>query len=235
VSVNTKKLNWGQIIAAIIAAIATITAALIATNISTKKIAQDETIKSFNEQLNTHENKLKELNDKYSKIGDKIPELEGKIKQAEGKIPKDETISGINKQLIFHGNELEKLRVNYYPLWNEIPNLLSKAKKEIVIQNGTCEGGYKSYDKWTLHTGSGARNYPLIVRFDPIHKFPEPPRIMLSITGFDGLNELNAVNRILVTAKNVTTEGFEILVQTWANTTVHTVWVDWLAFYAPKK
>ena len=58
-------------------------------------------------------------------------------------------------------------------------------------------------------------------------EFAAFPLIHLSITGLDVCNEDAA--RVTVTAENVTTKGFEIVVATWLDTRIWRTQVSWLA------
>jgi hypothetical protein len=68
-----------------------------------------------------------------------------------------------------------------------------------------------------------------------IFKNPAPikRKVMLAITELDILHGEN--HRLRVFARDITREGFTIKAQTWGETVVWSVGVDWLAIAVPKR
>jgi hypothetical protein len=93
------------------------------------------------------------------------------------------------------------------------------------IQTGEVSGIYHERPDWTLATGTGGRYYRIAVTFSS--PFLVAPKITLALRGLDvdGVNN----NRILLTAENITVNGFDLVFHTWADTVVYAVWATWTA------
>lgn len=70
----------------------------------------------------------------------------------------------------------------------------------------------------------------LCVRVGFSRPFRSPPLVHLGLTGFD-ISERDCA-RLSLEARNVTRDGFEIVVGTWFNTVIWRVEVSWLALGA---
>lgn len=82
---------------------------------------------------------------------------------------------------------------------------------------------------WTLDKAvaitAGARTFCVAVAFDS--PFTSPPVVHLGLTGFD-IDQRDS-SRLTVKAENITTDGFQAIISTWAATRVFSVELDWLA------
>ncbi|MEZ5387784.1 MAG: H-type lectin domain-containing protein [Prosthecobacter sp.] len=72
---------------------------------------------------------------------------------------------------------------------------------------------------------SGARSFSVEVMFDS--PFTSPPVVHLGLTGFD-LDQRDS-SRLTVKAENITANGFQAVITTWASSRVFSVEFDWLA------
>jgi hypothetical protein len=93
------------------------------------------------------------------------------------------------------------------------------------IQTGETFNGFQQNSDWTLSTGTGVRTYRTVVEFDS--PFQVPPKVSLALRGQDV--EATANNRLLLTAENITVDGFELVYQTWLETLIYSVWTSWTA------
>lgn len=71
----------------------------------------------------------------------------------------------------------------------------------------------------------GARTFCVEVVFDS--PFTSPPVVHLGLTGFD-IDQRDS-SRLTVKAENITVNGFQTIISTWATTRVFSVEMDWLA------
>lgn len=76
---------------------------------------------------------------------------------------------------------------------------------------------------WTLHQWSG--RFTTHVSFQ--QPFAKPPQVIVNLAGLDVSNARNT--RVTVSANNVSTSGFDLVVDTWADTILYAVWVSWIA------
>lgn len=99
--------------------------------------------------------------------------------------------------------------------------------KEFKVQGGALVNGYSANpEKWNLLTGTGNREFTSHVDFK--EAYAEKPVVVLAISGLDVLNAAN--NRITATPTNVTPTGFDINYQTWADSQISSVFLNWTAF-----
>jgi H-type lectin domain len=99
--------------------------------------------------------------------------------------------------------------------------------KEFKVQGGALVNGYSTNpEKWNLLTGTGNREFTSHVDFK--EAYAEKPVVVLAISGLDVLNAAN--NRITATPTNVTPTGFDINYQTWADSQIWSVFLNWTAF-----
>ena len=80
---------------------------------------------------------------------------------------------------------------------------------------------------WTLNTGNGDRTFlsPDIGFLPP---FGSPPRVLVALSGVDA--DHNANVRVIVEAVEIENDEFNIRVNTWADTSLHSVQVTFLAY-----
>jgi len=81
-------------------------------------------------------------------------------------------------------------------------------------------------DDGTMWRGQGPREARAPVRFD--EAYLNPPHVQVALSMWDIANTSNM--RADVQAENITTEGFEIVFRTWADTQVARVRVAWTSF-----
>lgn len=98
-----------------------------------------------------------------------------------------------------------------------------------AIQSGTFYYGFLTNPtEWNLDKGSGDRE------FDAEIKFPRPfvgtPTVVLTLTGLDASNTANT--RVTIVSRDVTPADFEVLVHTWSDSKVYSVWGSWIAYGA---
>lgn len=73
---------------------------------------------------------------------------------------------------------------------------------------------------------AGPRTFTAPIAFTK--PFPEAPTVTTALTAFDIYNDSNA--RISVSARNVTAEGFELVLHTWNTTKIWACTVTWMAY-----
>jgi hypothetical protein len=78
---------------------------------------------------------------------------------------------------------------------------------------------------WTLSSGTAVRLYFADVKFP--WKFAHPPTVMVALTSIDAEHTSNT--RVLITAVNVNSEGFQVRMQTWADSIIWGLSYSWIA------
>lgn len=94
------------------------------------------------------------------------------------------------------------------------------------IQSGDLSCDYNSCTGWTLHTGTGVRQYIKRITF-PI-AFSSPPKVVSNVHGFDLDYRVNS--RMDVVIQNVTSTGFDVVFHTYADSIVYAVYSTWIAY-----
>lgn len=79
---------------------------------------------------------------------------------------------------------------------------------------------------WNLHQGIGPRSYTVHVSF--LEPFQSVPIVLVSLRMLDVGNMTNT--RAHVLAENVTQEGFDLVIHTWADTVLYGAEVTWMAY-----
>jgi hypothetical protein len=95
----------------------------------------------------------------------------------------------------------------------------------LSIQAGETNNGYGDNQDWRLHIGSGQRTYTTAVKFNS--PFQEPPKVSVALSGQDIGGTKN--NRILVIARDITVNGFNLVYITWEDSIVYGIWTSWTA------
>ncbi len=91
---------------------------------------------------------------------------------------------------------------------------------------GTFYVGYVATPKnWGLNTGSGARSAKFPIKFG--EGFSNPPQVVVAMSGLDVGNGANT--RVELGVEKVTPTGFTLVVKTWADTVLYSVWGMWYA------
>ncbi|HEY0027005.1 MAG TPA: H-type lectin domain-containing protein [Allosphingosinicella sp.] len=87
------------------------------------------------------------------------------------------------------------------------------------------ESIFSQYPNGPMWTGNGPRSVTKDVKFRC--PFACPPQVVASISTLDAGNAANT--RVSVTCQAITTTGFQIKVETWADTKLAMVAVAWVA------
>ncbi|HBE16223.1 MAG TPA: hypothetical protein DEG17_16565 [Cyanobacteria bacterium UBA11149] len=87
-------------------------------------------------------------------------------------------------------------------------------------------GAYAEPKIWNLLNGSGERKFITHVYFE--EPYQKPPTVIVSLTGMDVSNVSNL--RIMVSPINITETGFDLELQTWADSQIVSLWSNWTAF-----
>lgn len=102
------------------------------------------------------------------------------------------------------------------------------ALNPVQIQSGTTSGSCVGTSDWNLCSGSGNRTYTIHVTF--AKSFATIPTVTTALTLVD--LDKNANQRLEVYPTNITPDGFDLNIHTWADSIVYVVGVTWTA-YAP--
>jgi hypothetical protein len=79
---------------------------------------------------------------------------------------------------------------------------------------------------WNLHQGSGDRYFDQTISFQA--PFPASPLVQASLNKVDAEGQPNLRVEILVA--NISNIGFTLRIHTWADTKLHSIRANWLAF-----
>jgi hypothetical protein len=96
------------------------------------------------------------------------------------------------------------------------------------VQSGRAGGDWQSSPGWNLHQGFAARSYTVRVTFQ--QPFQSPPTVLATLYMLDVGNAANT--RVSVSAENITTQGFDLVIYTWGDTALYGAYVNWLAYVA---
>lgn len=106
---------------------------------------------------------------------------------------------------------------------------ITRSKLANDVKISVVDTGYyyahSSMANWNLTQGTGERIYRVHATFGK--KFSAPPAVTVSLSSFD-LSPTYG-QRLAVYAENITKDGFDIVVLTWADTVVYAAGVTWLA------
>ena len=80
---------------------------------------------------------------------------------------------------------------------------------------------------YSLQGGTGDRTYIEDIVFDKA--FTAPPRVLVSLSGYDATAGPDNTIRVHVSAFRVTKTGFTLRVKTWGEGRVGSVWGGWIA------
>jgi hypothetical protein len=79
---------------------------------------------------------------------------------------------------------------------------------------------------WTLNTGTGDRTFlSPDIGFQP--PFGSPPKVLVALAGIDAEHAANL--RVIIEAVEIENDEFNIRVNTWADTSIHSVQVAFIA------
>ncbi len=95
-----------------------------------------------------------------------------------------------------------------------------------LIQSGYFQCDWGSCPGWTLNSGIGGRDYATRITFPS--KYTSPPDVFVSIQIFDMQSGPNP--RIAVYPQNITSDGFDLLFYTWADTIIYSAGASWIAY-----
>ena len=95
-----------------------------------------------------------------------------------------------------------------------------------VILTGEFSGE-PDKEGWSLNGGTGERTYIEEVTFEKA--FTVPPRVLVSLSGYDATAGPDNTVRVHASAFRVTKTGFTLRVKTWGEGRVGSVWGNWIA------
>jgi hypothetical protein len=87
--------------------------------------------------------------------------------------------------------------------------------------------GEPDKEGWSLNGGTGERTYIEEVAFEKA--FTVPPRVLVSLSGYDATAGPDNTVRLHASAFRVTKTGFTLRVKTWGGGRVGSVWGNWIA------
>jgi len=104
---------------------------------------------------------------------------------------------------------------------------LGFSMSSVQIQSGRIAADMNG-PGWSLHLGSGPRSFVVSQTF--AKPFTQTPAVVVSISHTDSAGDSD---RIVVSATNVTTSGFDVVFHTWAGTKVYGTTASWIAYTSP--
>ena len=104
--------------------------------------------------------------------------------------------------------------------------LLSTAAFAQVIEVGEFAATPTS-EGYSLQGGKGERTFIDVIQFDK--GFSVPPKVIVSLAGYDATAGTDNTVRVQATATKITKAGFTLRVKTWGDGRVGSVWGNWIA------
>lgn len=104
--------------------------------------------------------------------------------------------------------------------------LMSTVALAQVVEVGEFTAGPSS-EGYSLNGGKGERTYIEVVQFEK--SYSVPPKVVVSISGYDATAGPDNTVRVQVSATKVTKAGFTLRVKTWGDGKVGAVWGNWTA------
>jgi len=104
--------------------------------------------------------------------------------------------------------------------------LLTTAAFAQVIEVGEFAATPTS-EGYSLQGGKGDRTFIDVIQFDK--GFSVPPKVVVSLAGYDATAGTDNTVRVQVTATKITKAGFTLRVKTWGEGRVGSVWGNWIA------
>jgi len=104
--------------------------------------------------------------------------------------------------------------------------LLSAAAFAQVVEVGEFAATPTS-EGYSLQGGKGDRTFIDVIQFDK--GFSVPPKVIVSLSGYDATAGPDNTVRVQVTATKITKAGFTLRVKTWGDGRVGSVWGNWMA------
>ena len=97
-----------------------------------------------------------------------------------------------------------------------------------MIRSGLVQYGATWNPSWSLHTGTGDREFQSDdITFEP--PFATAPRgVVLALAGVDSSHLTNL--RVGLYPYDVEAHEFNIRVKAWGDTEIYSVWVAWIAY-----
>lgn len=102
------------------------------------------------------------------------------------------------------------------------------ALNPVQIQSGYIEAGYATFPDWNLISGNGYRTYTIHVTF--AKSFATIPTVRTALMLLDLSKD--TIQRLRVYPTNITPDGFDLNIHTWADSIVYQAGVTWIA-HAP--
>jgi hypothetical protein len=99
-----------------------------------------------------------------------------------------------------------------------------KGRSEFSMLSGAFRRSYES-NGWGLHEGTGERKIVIYQEFST--PFVERPEVTMSLTEIDSAH---GSLRVRVYATNVSNEGFNANIETWADSVLYAAAVSWMAY-----
>ena len=113
------------------------------------------------------------------------------------------------------------------PVIDETGAIWKLSSPTFTSQGGSVYHGSNAEPKiWTLLNGSGERKFISHVYFE--EPYQTLPTVIVSLTGMEVGNAFN--QRIIVRPINITETGFDLELQTWADSQIVSLWSNWTAF-----
>lgn len=95
-----------------------------------------------------------------------------------------------------------------------------------IVDTGVVAGSTEDgTGRWTLNDGSGERQSRYKVKF--LTALPKAPTVAIWLNRIDA--SLFPTTRLDVRAENVTTDGFDVVFETWADSHVYGLGATWIA------
>ena len=123
--------------------------------------------------------------------------------------------------------KIDSLQTQLSSSQTQIQQLQNAAKVE--IQSGGVNLSI-SDSGWGLNTGVGTREFRKYVTFPK--QFSKTPQLNLALTRIDaGVGDLGL--RLNLYAEDISSNGFQLVVQTWGGTGINAVIPTWTAYVSP--
>ncbi|MBV8308798.1 MAG: hypothetical protein JO344_00220, partial [Planctomycetaceae bacterium] len=109
-------------------------------------------------------------------------------------------------------------------------NWLALEPGRVALSAGSLWTGRDEGAAWKLGQGMGEREYVKHVTFSK--RFDTPPQVVVGSSFLDVDQSKNT--RVEVSARDVTPEGFDLVLKTWSDSIVYSLGANWLALAPPR-
>jgi hypothetical protein len=117
-------------------------------------------------------------------------------------------------------------QINLPLLENVLPPQIEGVSGEVMISGTVSKAYWKTNHPLELGTPSGGRSDTIHIDF-PAGKFKAPPKVQVALNWLDTQHTTNT--RLQVYPSNITANGFDVVVSTYADSKVYGVGVTWFA------